>query len=195
MISLVAGLGNPGAQYCSTRHNAGFWMVEYLAQTFAQSFSEKKKLYAQVSDIDTALGKLVLAKPHTFMNKSGSSVQALASWHKLKPEQLLIVHDELDLPAGTARFKIGGGHGGHNGLRDIIRCLGTGDFIRLRIGIGHPGDKNKVLKYVLQQPSIDDKAMIDNAIVRAINLIDDWQQGNWPKAMQELHSQPQASSS
>ena len=188
MISLVVGLGNPGSQYSNTRHNAGFWMVEALAHKFSQEFSEKKKLHAHVSYIETQQGKVALAKPNTFMNRSGMSVQALASWHKLEPEQILVVHDDLDLPAGVARFKIGGGHGGHNGLRDIVRCLGTGDFIRLRLGIGHPGDKSKVLKYVLQQPSVDDRAIIDNVTMRAINLMPDWQQGKWPKVMQELHS-------
>ena len=111
------------------------------------------------------------------MNQSGTSVQALASWYRLKPEQLLIVHDELDLPAGTIRLKVGGGHGGHNGLRDIIRCLGSGDFIRLRVGIGHPGSKDKVLNHVLQAPSRDDRQHIDTAIHRALALTPEWQQG------------------
>ena len=188
-IQLIVGLGNPGTEYESTRHNAGAWVVERLAESYCIPLSADKKFFGKAGKgiID---GKTVwLLIPTTFMNASGKAVQALANFYKLTPEQILIVHDELDLPTGTAKFKQGGGHGGQNGLRDIISKLANNkNFHRLRIGIDHPGDKNKVTGHVLGKASKSEQQAIDNAIDEAIRVIPFALAGDIAKAMNRLHS-------
>lgn len=188
-IQLIVGLGNPGNEYENTRHNAGAWLVERLADTYRIPLSPDKKFHGKSGkgNID---GKTVwLLIPTTFMNASGKAVQALANFYKLSPEQILVVHDELDLPTGIAKFKQGGGHGGQNGLRDIIAQLGNNkNFHRLRVGIDHPGDKSQVTGHVLGRASKADQQAIDNAIDEAIRVIPFALAGDIPKAMNRLHS-------
>ncbi|MFC3681124.1 aminoacyl-tRNA hydrolase [Bacterioplanoides pacificum] len=188
-IQLIVGLGNPGSEYEHTRHNAGAWVVERLAQNYRIPLSADKKFFGKTGKgvID---GKTVwLLIPTTFMNLSGKAVQALANFYKLTPEQILVVHDELDMPAGVAKFKQGGGHGGQNGLRDIIAKLGNNkNFHRLRIGIDHPGDKNQVTGHVLGKASKAEQQAIDNVIDEAIRVIPLALDGDLAKAMNRLHS-------
>ena len=188
-IKLIVGLGNPGAEYDKTRHNAGAWFVEVLATAEQLTLRAEKKFLGLYGQAKSATDKFHLLLPTTFMNHSGQAVLALAQFYKIAPQHILVVHDELDLPAGMARLKQGGGHGGHNGLRDIIRHLGTNDFIRLRLGIGHPGDKNRVLDYVLGRPSVSDNKQIHQAIGDAISILPQLSQGDLQKAMHALHSE------
>lgn len=188
-ITMIVGLGNPGNEYEDTRHNAGFWVVDELARSYGINLSPDKK-YSGLVGKGTINGHTCwLLKPSTFMNRSGVSVQALANFYKLTPEQILVVHDELDLPAGVARYKKGGGHGGQNGLRDIISKLGNNkDFHRLRIGIGHPGDKSRVTGHVLGKPTASELQSILAAIDEAIRTLPDALDGDLAKAMNRLHS-------
>jgi PTH1 family peptidyl-tRNA hydrolase len=181
-------LGNPGSEYANTRHNAGFWFVDEVARKFGGSFKPEKKFQGEVAR-STIHGRQVwLLKPDTYMNLSGQSVLALMQFYKIKLANILVVHDDLDLPVGEVRLKEGGGHGGHNGLRDIIsRCGGNG-FQRLRLGIGHPGHKTKVTGHVLKKASTDDQTAIENAIDQAINVLDQIVNGETAKAMQTLHT-------
>ena len=188
-IRLIVGLGNPGADYVNTRHNAGFWFIDLLAQHFSQSFRFEKRFNAEESKIRNQGEDVYLLKPLTFMNRSGQSVGAMMRYYKLKPSQILVVHDELDLEPGDNRLKQGGGHGGHNGLRDIIAHLGgERDFFRLRVGIGHPGDRNQVVNYVLHKPSIADLDAIEAANVRTLDVMPFVFEGRIDKAMQALHT-------
>lgn len=188
-ISLIAGLGNPGSQYIQTRHNVGFWFLDQLQQNYHFELKAHKKFFGLVGQfIFEGRGIQVLA-PTTFMNLSGQSVAALASFYRITPEQILVIHDELDLQPGTIRLKRGGGHGGHNGLRDIIPKLGSADFSRLRIGIGHPGHAKAVSGYVLGAPSIDDRIEIDRKIEQAVSLMPDILRGRTQSVMNKLHSQ------
>ncbi|WP_148861873.1 aminoacyl-tRNA hydrolase [Marinobacter fonticola] len=187
-IVMLVGLGNPGSDYENTRHNAGALFVEALARYAGQSLRPEKKylgLYARIQwqDFD-----LHLLNPTTFMNRSGQSVKALADFFKINPEQILVAHDELDLSPGTAKLKRGGGHGGHNGLRDIIAHLGTNDFHRLRIGIGHPGDSRQVTGYVLSRLTKADSAHLDNISAEIMRVLPDALNGELPRAMNALHS-------
>lgn len=189
-IQLIVGLGNPGNEYRDTRHNAGFWWIdEICAQTGAKLHSESK-FFGQVGKLP---GKEVwLLKPDTFMNASGRAVAALAKFYKIAPQSILVVHDELDLPVGSAKFKQGGGHGGHNGLRDIIAQLGA-DFWRLRIGIGHPGKssegkREQVVNFVLHAPSRQEMQAISLSIDDSSRLLDSLLQGEFEQAMLKLHS-------
>ncbi len=187
-VQLIAGLGNPGPEYDRTRHNAGFWFVDALARQHGGSFRHENKFHGEVARITVGGKDLRLLKPLTFMNRSGQSVSALAKFFRIPPESILVVHDELDLPPGTARLKKGGGHGGHNGLRDLISHLGGKDFYRLRVGIGHPGNKNQVVDYVLKKPSKDDRKLIDDAIYDAMGVMPLVVSGDFDKAMHQLHS-------
>ena len=187
-IRLIVGLGNPGADYVNTRHNAGFWFVDCLAQDFSQSFRFEKRFNAEESKIRNNEEDVYLLKPLTFMNRSGQSVGAMMRYYKIKPSQILVVHDELDLEPGDNRLKQGGGHGGHNGLRDIIAHLGERDFFRLRVGIGHPGDRNQVVNYVLHKPSVADLNAIDVANQRSLEVMPLVLEGRIDKAMQALHT-------
>ncbi len=188
MIKLIVGLGNPGANYEKTRHNAGAWLVENLAHQNHIALKPDTKFKGMVGCLNHAGHDCRLLLPSTFMNLSGHSVRALASFYKITPSEILVAHDELDLPTGTARVKRGGGHGGHNGLRDIIAQLNTPDFYRLRIGIGHPGQKDLVVDYVLQKPNKSEKEQIDDAITSALIIIPDIIDGHFERAMQKLHT-------
>jgi len=183
----IVGLGNPGDEYAQTRHNTGFWLVDRLADRARVTLRREAKFSGDTAKTRIGNTQVLLLKPQTFMNRSGLAIQALAQFYKLKPEQILVAHDELDLPAGTMRLKLGGGHGGHNGLRDTHRVLGDG-YRRLRIGIGHPGDKNLVLSYVLNRPSRADEAAIIEGLDASISAIETWLEKTWERGMSQLHS-------
>ena len=188
-IKLIAGLGNPGAEYRGTRHNAGADFVEQLARNAGVELRADSKFFGLAGQLTLAGHDLRLLIPSTFMNRSGKAVAAIAGFYKILPEEILIAHDELDLPAGSARFKRGGGHGGHNGLRDIIPALGNNrEFQRLRIGIGHPGHASKVTGYVLGAPGPADRQRIDQCIDEAIAALPLLLDGDEVKAMTRLHS-------
>ncbi len=188
-IGLIAGLGNPGADYAATRHNAGFWFVDALAAAHGASLRAEAKFHGELGRAAVGGRDVWLLKPTTFMNHSGRAVAAVARYYKLAPEQILVAHDDLDLPVGTARLKRGGGHGGHNGLRDIINHLGSRDFLRLRLGIHHPGDSKAVVDYVLGRPSAADREAIEDAIARALGVMPLVVSGDLERAMNRLHSQ------
>ncbi|MDT8406814.1 MAG: aminoacyl-tRNA hydrolase [Methylococcales bacterium] len=183
-IQLFAGLGNPGKNYDTTRHNAGFWWLDTLAAQHAIHFKAEAKFFGALAKHDSTW----LLKPATYMNASGRAVAALAQFYKIPATQILIIHDELDLPPGVCKLKKGGGHGGHNGLKNIAAQLGSNDFWRLRLGIGHPGDRNQVVNYVLHPPGKADRAQIDTAIADSTPLFNALLQGQFDQAMQTLHS-------
>ncbi|MDR3416449.1 MAG: aminoacyl-tRNA hydrolase [Nevskia sp.] len=189
-IRAVVGLGNPGAEYEYTRHNAGFWFVDRLADAGRADFRVESKFHGALARVRLGGAELLLLKPGTFMNRSGQAAQALAAFYKIPPQEILVVHDELDLPAGTARLKRGGGHGGHNGLRSVHQHLGE-SYARLRIGIGHPGQKELVHDYVLSRPSQADLRLIDEALDRALAALETLlKTQSWDKAAQQLHTEP-----
>ena len=187
-IKLIVGLGNPGKEYAATRHNAGFWWVDELTRSHSVSFKSDSKFHGLVARASLHGHEVHLLKPQTFMNISGRAVGALAQFYKIEPAQILVVHDELDLPPGSAKLKLGGGHGGHNGLKDIIAHLGTKDFWRLRIGIGHPGERNEVSNYVLNSPRKEEQVLIDEAMQRAQEVAPLIIEGKMEAAMLKLHS-------
>ena len=187
-IQLVAGLGNPGAKYEQTRHNAGFWFVDEVARQVNACFKSESKYKSEVARCAIAGNDCRLQKPMDFMNRSGMPVASLAAFYQIPRSSILIVHDDLDLPPGTVKLKRGGGHGGHNGLRDLIPHLGGNDFLRLRIGIGHPGHRDDVVGYVLKNASRDERAIIDRAIDEAVKVLPDIISGDFDKAMKELHT-------
>jgi peptidyl-tRNA hydrolase, PTH1 family len=186
-IALVAGLGNPGSKYDQTRHNAGFWFVDRVAARDGAQLRAESRFQGDAAELQVGANKVRLLKPTTFMNRSGQSIAALMRFFKLTPEQLLVVHDELDLPAGVVRLKFGGGPGGHNGLKDIIAHLGDKNFHRLRIGIGHPGQRQQVLNYVLNRPQASEQPLIDECIDDAMRFFDDMAKGDFERAMNSLH--------
>ncbi len=186
-IRIIAGLGNPGSKYDQTRHNAGFWFVDELAKRYEVSFRHERKVLGDVCRIAHAGHELWLLKPSTFMNRSGQSLLAISGYFKVPPTQILVVHDEIDLPSGVARLKRTGGHGGHNGLRDIIAHLGK-DFWRLRLGVGHPGHRDQVIDYVLSRPSAADVQAIHQRIEKTAELITRFIRGEMEQAMHWLHS-------
>jgi PTH1 family peptidyl-tRNA hydrolase len=188
-ILLIVGLGNPGSEYRGTRHNAGADFVEALAREAGCTLQSDSKFFGLTGRATVAGHDLRLLIPTTYMNRSGQSVAAIARFYKISPEQILIAHDELDIPAGSARFKKGGGHGGHNGLRDIVPALGNDSgFFRLRIGIGHPGHASRVSGYVLSAPSADDRRKIDASIEEALASLPLLLDGDDTRAMTRLHS-------
>jgi PTH1 family peptidyl-tRNA hydrolase len=188
-IELIIGLGNPGPDYENTRHNIGFWFVDALAQMLGVTFKPVSRLYGHLAEVSIDRRQGRLFKPTTFMNHSGQAVATICKYFKIAPENILIVHDEIDLPPGTVRLKRGGGHGGHNGLRDIISALqGNRDFLRLRIGVGHPGSADEVVDYVLHKPSRHDKELINNVIDESIDLVPMIMEGEFEMAMNRLHS-------
>ncbi|MDR7192099.1 aminoacyl-tRNA hydrolase [Luteimonas terrae] len=187
-LRLIVGLGNPGPEYARTRHNAGFRFVDELAAKAGASFRLDSKLFGETAKIDVAGQPVWLLKPATFMNLSGKSVTAALRFWKFEPEQALLAHDELDLPPGTARLKFDGGHGGQNGLRDTMQLLGHGRFHRLRVGIGHPGSKDKVTPWVLGRANADDDILIGRAIDAAIDVMPLAMDGNFMDAMTKLHT-------
>lgn len=187
-VQLIVGLGNPGEQYDQTRHNAGFWFVEEIARQQNAVFRPETKFLGEVAKIDLNGHQAWLLKPMTFMNRSGQSIQALAKFYRLSIDQVLVAHDELDLPVGVAKLKTAGGHGGHNGLRDTIAALGGPGFHRLRLGIDHPGDRHQVVNYVLKSPSKIEREKIDDAIYDASRVLPDILAGDFAKAMNQLHT-------
>ena len=187
-IKLIVGLGNPGQEYEQTRHNVGFWLLDELAWKWKVNFKDEKKFYGEVARAATPDGDVWLLKPMTFMNRSGQAVAALAQFYKIKPEEILVVHDELDIPCGRIKFKLGGGNGGHNGLKDIQARLGTPNFYRLRLGIDHPGDRNLVVGYVLNKPSTEHRQQIDDSIAKSLQGLPAVLNGEWEEAIRFLHS-------
>jgi PTH1 family peptidyl-tRNA hydrolase len=187
-VRCIIGLGNPGERYAATRHNAGFWFVDDLARQHGGVFRSEAKFFGDACRVSLGGQDLWLLKPMTYMNRSGQSLSAFARFYKLAPEELLVVHDELDLPPGTARLKKGGGHGGHNGLRDITSALGGGGFLRLRLGVGHPGHKDAVVDYVLNRPSRDEERAISEAVDRAARVVPELMAGEIQRAMNTLHA-------
>ncbi len=185
---LVVGLGNPGPEYVETRHNAGFWFCELLARELGVTLSNESRFHGLVGH-SRAAGVWILL-PQTYMNRSGLSVGALARFYRILPGEILVVHDELDIPPGQLKMKCGGGNGGHNGLKDIQAHLSTPDFWRLRIGIGHPGDRNQVANFVLHRPGREEQALIDESIGRALDVWPRMQAGEWERATQMLNSKP-----
>jgi len=186
-IDLIVGLGNPGSSYVSTRHNAGFWLIEKLADN--ATFKQETRFHGEVASIEHDGRRIYLLKPSTYMNRSGQAVASLSRYYKIAAENILVVHDELDLSAGDVRLKIGGGHGGHNGLRDIASALGGNKgFMRLRIGIGHPGDSKQVVDYVLKKPSKDELAQIEIAIESSLDVMPLVLDGDLPQAQNRLHN-------
>ncbi|WP_196157482.1 aminoacyl-tRNA hydrolase [Reinekea sp. G2M2-21] len=189
VIRFIVGLGNPGPQYDQTRHNAGFDYVDALARQHNGSWKTDTKYQAETCSITLSGEKIWLMKPMTFMNRSGQSVASFANFFKIPAENILVAHDELDIAPGSARFKKGGGHGGHNGLRDIIACLGNNkEFYRLRLGIGHPGNARDVANYVLSKGPVEDRVCLERAIDCALNNTSQAIDGQWSKAMNNLHS-------
>ena len=192
-IRLIVGLANPGEKYAQTRHNAGAWYIMELARLAGASLVEDKKMFGLTARVTLYGQDVRLLIPTEFMNCSGKSVAAIAHFYRIAPEQMLIAHDELDLPPGIARFKQGGGHGGHNGLRDIIACLGNeNSFKRLRIGIDHPGDASQVTNYVLKAPLTNQKELIKKSFQNAMKSLPMLFDNNWDAALLDLHTKNKA---
>ncbi|WP_304167774.1 aminoacyl-tRNA hydrolase [Lonsdalea britannica] len=188
-IKLIVGLANPGAEYASTRHNAGAWYIDRLAESHRQPLKEESKFFGYTSRLTLAGHDVRLLVPTTFMNLSGKAVAAMATFYRIQPDEIMVAHDELDLLPGVAKLKLGGGHGGHNGLKDIISKLGNNpNFHRLRIGIGHPGDKNKVVGFVLGKPPVSEQTLIDQSIDEALSCTDIMMREGMVKAMNRLHA-------
>jgi len=187
-IRLIVGLGNPGREYEATRHNAGFWWVDKLAAGQGATLSPEKKFHGLAARLNRAGHELWLLEPQLFMNRSGQAVAALAHFYKIAPQEILVAHDELDLPPGTVRLKQGGGHGGHNGLKDIVAHLGAADFWRLRLGIGHPGERDEVVNYVLNAPRREEQALIETALDKCLAVLPQLLAGDMQAAMLKLHT-------
>jgi len=185
-LRLIVGLGNPGAEYSETRHNAGFWFCERLARELSAPLNYENRFHGIAGNSRSA-GMWILL-PQTFMNRSGLAVRALAQFYKIQPQEILVVHDELDIPPGQMRLKFGGSSGGHNGLKDITSHLGTQDYWRLRIGIGHPGDRNEVVNFVLKPPRREEQEAIDAALDRALLAWTHLQRADFGAAMQKLNN-------
>ncbi|MDR3455732.1 MAG: aminoacyl-tRNA hydrolase [Rhodoferax sp.] len=188
MIKLFVGLGNPGPEYEATRHNAGFWWIEALARELKVSLVPDKSYHARVARTTLHGQPLWLLEPQTFMNLSGKSVAALARFFKIQPDEILVVHDELDLMPGQVKLKLGGSHAGHNGLRDIHAQLGSADYWRLRLGIGHPGVKAEVINWVLKKPSPEQRAAIEDGISRTLKAVPHLVAGEMEKATLIVHT-------
>lgn len=185
---LLVGLGNPGVEYAQSRHNVGFWWLDILARELDVDFKPAAKFFGDFARTNWRGHHLLLLKPTIFMNRSGQAVRALLNYYKIPLERLLIIHDDLDLPPGVARLKRNGGHGGHNGLRDIIHHLGQKDFLRLRLGVGHPGSGRDVVNYVLSRPSAEDQQAIGEAIAAGLKVLPEVLADEIEKAMHRLHS-------
>jgi len=192
-LKLIVGLGNPGEKYARTRHNAGFWFADELARRYGGVFRAESRHQGDMARVRVSLEggtevDVLLLKPTTYMNKSGGSISSLANFYKVSPDEVLVAHDELDLPVGVARLKLGGGHGGHNGLRDTITTIGA-DFWRMRLGIGHPGHKDLVHDYVLQRAPFDQERAIEIAVNNAADVLPVLLAQGAEKAMNRLHTQ------
>lgn len=190
MIQLLVGLGNPGPEYEDTRHNAGFWFIDQAARLLKVSLSVERGYFGLAARAGTPQGPVWLLEPMTFMNLSGKSVAALARFFKIPPENILVAHDELDVPPGQVKMKFGGSHAGHNGLRDIQAQLGSAGFWRLRLGIGHPGVKAEVVNYVLRKPPLIEREGIDKAIGQSLGALDLMLSGEMERAMMKVHAKP-----
>ena len=199
-LRLIVGLGNPGTEYAETRHNAGFWLCERLAGELGVSLGRESRFHGfagqarasalHLGNSAARAGDLWFLLPQTFMNRSGQAVRALMQFYRIEPAEMLVLHDELDLPPGQMRLKFGGGLGGHNGLKDITAHLGTQDYWRLRIGIGHPGDRNEVIDYVLKPPRKEERSEIDAALDRALLAWPTLARGDFAAATQKINSKP-----
>ncbi len=187
-IRLIVGLGNPGSEYQATRHNAGYWFVERIAQRHRLSFKAEQRHHGMTCRLNLPGRECRLLMPATYMNRSGLSVASLANYFRIPPEEILVAHDELDLPPGEVRLKRDGGHAGHNGLRDIMSALGSREFHRLRIGIDRPNQQGAAVNYVLGRPSQADRSAIDEAIEQAIDSLDEIVAGDLQRAMNRLHT-------
>jgi peptidyl-tRNA hydrolase, PTH1 family len=190
-LRLIVGLGNPGAEHLRTRHNAGFWFIDALASREQARFGIDSKLHGETAKISLDGQQLWLFKPTTFMNKSGLAVATALRYWKIAPEEMLVAHDDLDLPPGAARLKFDGGHGGQNGLRDIFAHLGHGQFHRLRLGIGHPGHKDRVTPWVLGRPGVADEQAIIGAVGASLDVLPLAVAGDLNEAMKRLHTAPE----
>ena len=190
MIRLFVGLGNPGPEYEATRHNAGFWWLNALADKLGARLQPERGYQALAARVNRAGGPVWLLEPMTFMNLSGKSVAALARFFKIEPNEILVAHDELDLMPGQVKLKLGGSHAGHNGLKDIHAQLGSGDYWRLRLGIGHPGVKSEVINYVLKKPSPEHRAEIEKSIEQALSGIDLLLDGDMERATMKINARP-----
>jgi PTH1 family peptidyl-tRNA hydrolase len=190
-LKIVVGLGNPGAEYARTRHNAGFWLVDELARRHGGTFRAEGKHQAELTRVRIGGEEIWLVKPMSFMNRSGGPVSSVLGFYKLTPAQMLVAHDEIDLPSGTVRLKEAGGHGGHNGLRDLIAAQGDG-FWRLRIGVGHPGSSKEVVDFVLTHAGKDEQRTIDETIAAGADAIEDMLRSGAQIAMNRLHARPRA---
>ncbi len=186
-VRMIVGLGNPGARYQDTRHNAGFWLAGEVARACQAPLKPETRFHGETARLALGGRECWLLKPDTFMNRSGQAVGALARYYKIPLEEILVVHDELDLAPGVARLKKGGGHGGHNGLRDIMAVLGGKDFLRLRLGIGHPGNAREVVDYVLTKPSAEDRTEVERAIDRVLKVLPQLLAGELQACMNSLH--------
>jgi peptidyl-tRNA hydrolase, PTH1 family len=190
MIRLLVGLGNPGPEYEGTRHNAGFWWLEAAAGRLKALLVPERTYHGLVARVNGPLGPVWLLEPMTYMNLSGKSVSALARFFKIAPQEILVVHDELDLAPGQVKLKLGGSHAGHNGLKDIHAQLGSSDYWRLRLGIGHPGVKAEVVNYVLRKPSPEHREAIEKAIEQSMDALDLLLEGEMERAMMKIHAKP-----
>lgn len=187
LVTAIVGLGNPGPEYAETRHNVGFWFIDALARQSGSFFRTENKFKSEACRISLSGHSVWLLKPMTFMNRSGEAIASFANFYKLSRPGILVVHDELDLPPGTPRLKRNGGPGGHNGLRDSIRQLGGNDFLRLRIGIGHPGDSRLVSSYVLRRPPQEERELLEDAIAASLKVLPKIVDGQLEPAMNTLH--------
>jgi peptidyl-tRNA hydrolase, PTH1 family len=190
MIRLLVGLGNPGPEYQATRHNAGFWWIDAAAHLLKTAPTPDRSYLGRVARVNRSDGPIWLLQPMTFMNLSGKSVVALARFFKIAPQEILVAHDELDLMPGQVKLKFGGSHAGHNGLKDIHAQLGTGDFWRLRLGIGHPGVKAEVVDYVLRKPPAEQREAIDKSVQQSMQALDLLLAGDMERAMMKIHAKP-----
>jgi len=190
MIRLLVGLGNPGAEYEATRHNAGFWFVDEVARSLRVTLAPERGYFGLAARANLADGPVWLLEPMTFMNLSGKAVAALARFFKIAPNEILVAHDELDLLPGQAKMKLGGSHAGHNGLKDIQAQLGSADFWRLRLGIGHPGVRDEVVNYVLRKPPAEQREAIDKCIEQALIAVPLMLAGDMERALMKVHAKP-----
>jgi peptidyl-tRNA hydrolase, PTH1 family len=190
MIKLLVGLGNPGPSYADTNHNAGFWWIDAVARQLKTSLQPERSCFGLLARVNLDQGPLWLLEPQTFMNLSGKAVAALARYYKIAPQEITVAHDELDLQPGQVKIKCGGGHAGHNGLRDIHAQLGTPDYWRLRLGIGHPGDRAEVIDYVLRKPKPEHRDAITEAIARTLPALDLLLAGEMERALMKINAKP-----
>jgi len=189
IVQLIVGLGNPGQQYEQTRHNAGASLISILSQQYVSDLKLEERFFGFIARVKIDIQDVRLLIPNTYMNLSGKSIAAFAKFYQISPENILVVHDDIDLPPGISKYKIGGGHGGHNGLKDTIRALGNNsNFARLRIGVGHPGESDEVVNFVLKKASQNEQRLINESIINCISTIPLAVTGKWNEAMKDLHT-------